>query len=356
MNLKKIAAGAVASALAVSALAISASADHLYYPEGTAPALDVNGGNWLYILYNDGEGLGNENPTITDQNFKPWDIAKVSIYGEIVAAEGSEFTLEDYAEDIDGVFSGVIVYSANSGYYGTNSTDSPMYDEENGTTYFNKFNWNVFEYYGLPYEGDTYEGRSTDTGGEGTNLGWCDWTKQMVPVYLKPYNWEFTMEIPDDKRWPSHDDNLDEMAGLYRVGYGAWGDGPAEFNMKINLMVLRGDDGNILFACDYLGNEITAEEAEAKIVELSTPSADDSPANEPSGDSNESGDSSEPAGGDSSDSNGSSGDNASTTTAAPTSSSSSSNDSTPVIIGIIIGVVVVVVIIVAVVVVKKKKS
>ena len=356
MNLKKIAAGAVASAMAISALAVSASADHLYYPEGTAPALDANGGNWLYILYNDGGGLGDENPSITERDFKPWDIAKASFYGEIIPAEGSEFTLEDYSEDIDGVFSGVIVYSANSGYYGTNGTDSPMYDEENGTSYFNKFNWNVFEYYGLPYEGDTYEGRSTDTGGEGTNLGWCDWTKQMVPKYLKPYNWEFTMEIPDDKRWPSHEDNPDEMAGLYRIGYGAWGDGPAEFNMKINLMVLRDDDDNILLACDYLGNELTAEDAEAKIVELSTPSENDPPANEPSDNGNESGDSSEPASGDSSDSNGSSDDSASTTTTTTSVTYEASGDNATlfIILGIVAAVIVVVIIIVVVA--KKKKS
>ena len=364
MNLKKIAAGAVASAMAISALAISASADHLYYPdEATDPALEINGGNWLYIIYNSGGGLGDKNPTITDRNFDPWDIAKISIYGEIMPAEGSEFTLEDYDESIDGVFSGTMIYSANSGYYGKTNKDSPIYDEESGITYYSKFNWPSYEYYGQPHEGDTYEGRSEDTGGAGTNTGWCDWTKSMVPVYLKPFNYEFTMDIPDDMRWPTPADES-EMAGLYRVGYGAWAD-MAEFVMKINLMILRDDDGNILLATDGLGYDITPEEAEAKVVELSTPSAGDSSSDEPSGGDNGSGDSSDPSGGDSSDSgnnasdsnNNASNDSDSATTTTTTSYSyeaSGDNSTLFIILGIVAAVIVVIVVIVVVI--KKKKS
>lgn len=267
MNLKKIAAGAVASVVAIGAMAISASADNLYYPsEETAPELEINGGNWLYTIYNSGDGLGDEN-AVTSHDFDPWDIAEITLYGEIVVLPESELELTEYAEDMDGVFSGIIIYSANSGYYGTGTFNSPQYDDED--TYFSKFNWPPYEYYGLPHEGDTYEGRSEDTGGDGTNTGWCDWTKTFVPVYLAPYTYSFTMEIPDDMRWPTPADES-EMAGLYRVGYGAWGDSMLDFGMKFDLMVLKDDDGNVLLAVDDLGYEITEEEAETLIEELSS--------------------------------------------------------------------------------------
>lgn len=356
MSFKKIAAGAIASVIAVSTLAITASADHLYQPtEELSPYLTTDGGNWLFRIYNEAESDA-EGPAVS-RDFDPWDIAQITFYGEMTVADDTEWTLEDYDENIDNPFSGMVIYSANSGGYGS-ASDSPMYDEENGTTYYGKYNWPQYEYYGLPDKEDTYEGRSTDTGGDGTNTGWCDWTKAIVPEYIKQYNYSFTMDVPDDMRWPD-----DPVAGLYRVGYASWSDNSGIFKMKINLMICRDDNGEILIATDGLGFEITADEAEALVAQwkeegenevIDTPSDDGSSDSDSSGSSNDGSDDSN-ASGDTSDD----GDSTTTSTSAPASSNDSGNSSTPIIIGIIIAVVVIVVIIIVVVVTvvtKKKKS
>ena len=359
MNFKKIAAGAVASVVAFSALAITASADHIYQPtEELSPYLTTNGGNWLYRIYNEEESEA-EGPAVS-RDFGPWEIAHISFYGEMTVADDSEWTLEDYDESIDGSFSGCIIYSANGGGFGT-VKESPIYNEETGQTYYGKWNWpsSGVEFWALPHKEDSYEGRPTDQGGAGTNTGYVDYSKPVVAEYIKQYNYAFEWDVPEDLRWPD-----DPVAGLYRVGYAAWSDNNGIFKMKINLMICRDDNGEILIATDYLGNEISGDEAEAMVAKWREEGENevlDAPADDGSSDSNGSSDSSNEG---SNDSNGSDdassndGNSAATTTSAPSSSEtsdSSSNSSTPIIIGIIIAVVVIVIIIIAVVVVKKKK-
>ena len=353
MKFKKIAAGAVASVIAVSALAITASADHIYQPaEELSPYLTTNGGNWLYRIYNEKESE-EEGPAVS-RDFDPWDIANITFYGEMTVADDSEWTLADYDESIDGSFSGCIIYSANSGGFGT-ASDSPMYDEEIGQTYYNKWNWpsSGVEFWALPHKEDSYEGRPTDQGGAGTNTGYTDYSKPVVAEYIKQYNYAFNWDVPEDLRWPD-----DPVAGLYRVGYAGWSDNNGIFKMKINLMICRDDNDEILLAVDYLGNEISADEAEALVaqwIEEGKNEVLDAPADDGSSDS------SDPTGEGSNDSNGSGdasndGDSTTTTTtSAPASSEGSSSSSMPIIIGIIIAVVVIVVIVIIVVVTKKKK-
>ena len=353
MNFKRLTAVAVASVIAASTLAVSASADHLYRPsEEVSPYLTTDGGNWLYRIYN-AEASDDNGPAVS-REFDPWDIAQISIYAEMTVADDSEWTLADYEEDIDGSFQGAVIYSANAGYFGKTPQDSPMLDEDIGLSYYNKYNWPGYDYWALPAKEDTYEGRATDAGGAGTNTGLVDYTRPVVAEYIKQYNYGFTLDLTDDMRWP---DDPDKMAGLYRVGYAAWSDNNGIFKMKVNLMICRGDDGEILIATDGLGNEIIGEEAEALVAQwkeegenedLNAPAADDTP------DSNGASDSS----GDSNASAGSSDDGDSTTTTTTTSvSHEASGDNTTlfIIIGVVAAVVIVVIVVI-VVVSKKKKS
>lgn len=349
MNFKKITAGAIASVIAASTLAISASADHLYQPsEEVSPYLTTDGGNWLFRIYN--ETTSQENGPAISREFDPWDIAQISIYAEMTVADDSEWTLEDYDVEIDDNFQGAVIYSANGGYFGSTPQDSPMYDEENGASYYNKFNWPSYDYWALPAKDDTYEGRPTDVGGAGTNTGYVDYTRPVVAEYIKQYNYGFTLDLTDDRRWP---DDPDTMAGLYRIGYAAWSNNNGIFKMKVNLLVCRDDNGEILIATDGLGNEISGEDAEALIAQWKE-EGENEVLDAPADDGSSSDGASDPAddGSDNSDENTST----SATTTTPASTEASGDNTTLFVIIGIVAAVVIVVIIIIVVSAKKKKS
>lgn len=362
MTFKKIAAGAIASALAVSTMAISANAMIYPIPDDVRdPSLDTSS-SWLIQLYN--VGNPSENKPATERDLDLQAINTFKFYLELLPNPDPDLglSLDMYDVSIDG-FGGNVIYSANGGAIGS-SKESEWYDEEMGITLFGKYNWpNNNSWWGLPEEGDTPEGQEA-----GTNQGTVDYSSQTIAMeYVNTFAYKLELDIAKihaddpDYVWP-------EGGDCYQVGLQEWGN-DATYGLKVDLMVLEDADGNFLMAFNENGEEITEEEVNAKIEWLETREINLSagPGEDPydvsggsnnsneSDTSNESGDSD--ASGDTSDD---SAENTTTTTAAATtaapSSSSSSNSSTPIIIGVIIAVVVIVVIIVVVVVVKKKKS
>lgn len=366
MNFKKIAAGAIVSALAVSTMAVSASANIYPIPEELRdPALGTDG-NWLIQLYNVGNPAENK-PTITDRDLDLQAINNFIFYVELVPYPDLDlgFPLEMYDVSIDG-FGGNVIYSANGGTIGS-AAESDMYDEDNGVTLFGKYNWpNGNTWWGFPEKDDTYEGRQTEFGGEGTNQGTVDYVNQRLAMeYVNTFAYRLELDIAKEYGESDPDYIWPEGGECYQVGLQEWGNDPA-YGVKVDLMILKDVDGNFLMAFNEFGEEITEEAANEKIEWLETrevdltagPEAD--PLHSLEAPADESGDSSEPAGGDNSgsgsDNASNDGDSASTTTTAPSSSNNSSNNTMLFVIIGIVAVVVIVVIVVIVVVTKKKKS
>lgn len=369
MKFKKIAAGVIASAMAISTMAISASAK--IYPiseEDRVPTLFTEGG-WMILLYNE-KDIPAENKPAIDRGLDLRAINSFEFYVELLPYP-SELgcSLDLYDGTIDG-FGGSVIYSANGGGIG-NASESDWYDAENGVTLFNKYNWPQSNWWGFPAEGDTPEGRPEDVGGAGTNQGNVDYVSQQLTMeYVNTFAYKLEMNIARD-----HADDPDflwpDNGALYQAGLQVWGDGGngEAFGLKVDLFILKDIDGNFIMAFDELGNEITEDAVNEKIEWLKTreinlaAGPDEDPydmsgsgsSDEPSGDSSESGDNG------SNGSNGSSsdnGDSANTTTTTTTSASyeASGDNSTLFIILGIAAAVVVVVIVVIVVVSKKKKS
>ena len=367
MIFKKIAAGAIASALAVSTMAMSASANIYPIPEDVRdPSLGTDG-SWLIQLYNP-KGNEAENKPPTDRGLDLQAINNFIFYVELLPYPDLDLglPLEMYDVTIDG-FGGNVIYSANGGTIGT-ATESDMYDEDNGITLFKKYNWpNGNTWWGFPEKDDSYEGRPTDQGGEGTNQGTADYSgaQRLVMEYVNTFAYRLELDLAKEYGESDPDYKWPEGGECYQVGLQEWGN-DVTYGVKVDLMILKDIDGNFMMAFNEFGEEITEDAANEKIAWLETrevdltagPEADTLHTyDEPADDSD---DSSKPADIDNSGagpSGDTSGDSDSTTTTAPTTSNnSSSSSSTPIIIGIIIAVVVIVVIIVVVVVAKKKKS
>ena len=347
MNLKKMFAGTIASVLAVSTMAISASASIYIPPEGEeqpAPGCSIDA-NWLLQLYNTGNEA--ENKPAVDYGLDLQAIDSFTIYTELVSNPDPAlgFPLEDYDVAIDG-FGGNFIYSANGGDIGT-ATESDFYDEENGITLYGKYNWpNNNEWWGLPEAGDSPEGQEAQT-----NQGTVDYSKTLHMEYLNKFSYKMVFDISDvhaddpDYVWPAG-------GTCYQVGLQEWGNDMA-FNLKVNLLVIRDADDNIMIAFDGLGNKLENDAAEALITEYETPKADEPEETEASEeDTSAAEDTDEPAGTEEASDNTTAA--PAETTAAP-AASSSSNNMLPIIIAII-AVVVIIVVIVVIVVVKKKKN
>lgn len=373
MKFKKIAAGAIAAALAVGTMAVSASAKIYPVPEDQRVPSLYTDGSWMILLYNAQDLPADSNKPATDRGLDLQAINSFTFYVELLPYPGAlGVPLELYDGTIDG-FGGNVIYSASRGGIGL-ATESDWYDEENGVTLFNKYNWpNNNTWWGFPAKDDTPEGRPVDAGGEGTNQGNVDYVEQLLTMeYVNEFAYKLEMDInrdhadDPDYRWPADGE-------LYQVGLQAWGDGGngESFGLKVDLMILKDADGNFIVGFDEYGNEITEDAVNEKIEWLESReiniyagpdedpydmSAVSAPSDDPSGDTSDDSSGSDNA----SNNNGSDdGDSAgTTTTAAPTSGESSSNNSAPIIpiiIGVVVAVVVIVVIII-VVVTKKKKS
>ena len=370
MNFKKIAAGAIASVMAVSTMAMSASAKVYPIPdEERVPHLFTDSG-WMILLYNAQDLPADGNKPATDLGLDLRSINSFTYYLELLPYPGElGMPLVDYDGTLDG-FGGNVIYSASRGGIGL-GTGSDWYDEENGITLFNKYNWpDKSQWWGFPAKGDTLEGQEA-----GTNQGNASYTEHRLTMeYVNEFAYKLELDItrdyPEDPdfRWPDDGE-------LYQVGLQMWGDGGngEAFGLKVDLLILRDDDGNFITAFDECGNQITEDEVNDKIEWLETREINiyagpDEDPYDMSGVSDPSGDTSDDSSG--SDDNGSdnasddnSSDNASddgnttTTTPAPTTSDNNSGDNTMlfVIIGIVAAVVIIVIIVI-VVVSKKKKS
>lgn len=345
MNFKKIFAGAIASALAVTSLAAYASAGIVYIPtedEGpVAPGCTIDA-NWLIQLYNTGNEAENKPPT--DYGLDLQAINSFTYYLETAPnpdPEAMGITLDERDPEIDQLGGGVI-YSANGGTIGKEG-ESPWYDEENGITMFGKYNWpNNNGWWGLPDKDDSAEGQEAKT-----NTGDCDYGQKLHLQYLNYNSYKLEMDISRD-----HADDPDYVwpAGgtCYQVGLQVWGSGNF-LTMKVDMLVIKDKEGNIMIGFDGLGNKLETADIEKMVEEYETPKEEEPVESTPAESEDSSEESKAPA-----DDN--SGDNTTTpdTTTAPNPNPTTPN-MLPIIIAIV-AVVVVVVIIVIVVVVKKKKN
>lgn len=368
MNFKKIAAGAIAAALAVGTMAVSASAKVYPIPEDErVPHLFTDSG-WMILLYNAQDLPADGNKPATDLGLDLRSINSFTYYLELLPYPSElGMPLEMYDGTLDG-FGGNVIYSASRGGIGL-GTGSDWYDEENGITLFNKYNWpDKSNWWGFPAKGDTPEGQEA-----GTNQGNVDYVDQRLAMeYVNEFAYKLELDItrdyPEDPdfRWPDDGE-------LYQVGLQMWGDGGngEAFGLKVDLMILKDDDGNFITAFDEYGNQITEEEVNEKIEWLETreiniyAGPDDDPydmsigsgSSDPADDGSDDSNGSDDASGDNNSDNSSDDGDTTTTTPAPTTSDNNSGDnSTLFIILGIVAVVVVVVIVVIVVVSKKKKS
>ena len=403
MKLKKVLAGALASALAVSALAVSANAA-IYVPiadvtdssgnvigtlnekkqlldenknvigtlaedcisvvdadgnvlgtcteQQPGPALTITNGSWLIQLFNEGNEAEGKPPT--DWGIDVTQIASFTIYSELVRGtdENLAIDLDLYDVTMDG-FGGNFIYSANGGTIGS-VADSPVYKEESVDEFGNKvaavsmyakYNWlNGNEWWGLPEEGDTPEGAVE--GAEPHNQGTVDYGKKLQMEYIRRFAYSLTYDVAHD----TSDEDIIWPAGAtcYQVGLQEWGKDFA-LNLKIRAFVCKDIDGNIMIAFDGLGNQVDEAGLNAIIEDLSQPYV---PAEGSSEETEETEASTEAPSNDNN--NDAAAETTAATTAAP-ASSSSSNSNVGIIIAII-AVVVVVIVVVVIVVIKKKKS
>lgn len=360
MKFKKIAAGAIAAALAVGTMAVSASAKIYPIPkEERDPALFTEGG-WMILLYNEKDLPGDGNKPATDRGLDLRSINSFTYYMELLPYPGElGMPLEEYDATLDG-FGGSVIYSANGGGIGS-ASESDWYDEEYEVTLYNKYNWPQSNWWGFPAEGDTPEGRPEDVGGEGTNQGNVDYVDQdLVVEYVNTFTYKLELDIARD-----HADDPDFLwpddGALYQAGVQVWGDGGngETFGLKVDLLILKDIDGNFIMAFDEYGNEITEDAANEKINWLEThevdltagPDLPDDGSDDPADDGSDDG------AGDSEGSNDSDdGDSTTTTTTTTASSSSSSGDNTMLFIIIGVAAAVVIIVVIVIVVVKKKKS
>lgn len=362
MTFKKIAAGAIASALAVSTMAISANAMIYPIPDDVRdPSLDTSS-SWLIQLYN--VGNPSENKPATNRDLDLQAINTFKFYMELLPNPDPDLglSLDMYDVSIDG-FGGNVIYSANGGAIGS-SKESEWYDIDMGVTLFGKYNWpNNNSWWGLPEEGDTPEGQEA-----GTNQGTVDYAGQAIAMeYVNTFAYKLELNIAEE-----HADDPDyvwpEGGDCYQVGLQEWGN-DATYGLKVDVMVLEDVDGNFLMAFNENGEEITESEANDIIDWLGTREINLSagPGEDPydlsgGSDSSDGSDGSDASSNESGDSeNNASGDTAedttttTTTTTSATYEASGDNSTLFIILGIVAAVIVVVVIVI-VVVSKKKKS
>ncbi len=341
MNFKKIIAGTAASVMAVSSLAAYVSASAIYVPEETPANGCSIDSNWLVRLYSEDE----TNPI--DYGLDLTKLDKFDIYFEMVKSSDEVLGIdpEMYDYSIDGVFAGSFIYSQNGGpVIGSADKEGETTPYDDKETMYKHYNWPTLEWWAVPEEGDSAEGQEA-----GTNKGNVDYNKTLHVEYVNPFSYKLEYVVSADES--RSDPRWRDDATLYQVGLQEWSSVVA-CQLKVNLMTIYDEDGNLAIAFDGLGNKLEKEDAEAKLAEITAPVASEpeEPAESTPAESEDSSEESKAPADDNS------GDNTTTpdTTTAPNPNPTTPN-MLPIIIAIV-AVVVVVVIIVIVVVVKKKKN
>lgn len=351
MKLKKILAIAAASMMTAGALAANANA-LFYIPADKKDALDISDVNCMYIIHRDENPKKPEEPAI-DFGVDYTKIRTATFYFEVVVHPDKEdsMTLEDFAFDTDGGFGGAVGFSANGGAIGQEKNEDGTKNE-----LYAKQNWNTTnaEWWGLPVNGDTLEGRSADDmvdgkGGEGTNQGTVAYSKPLQMQYLSDFHYKVSRTITDEEAFIAD-------AGLVRVLVQEWGNKDKYFSLKSDLCICTDANGEFVIAFDSLGNSITADDAKKMADELETPKADNPSGGDSTQAPSESGDESQAPSesGNESQTPANSSNSGSNTTSNNSSKGDSSNNNVGLIIGIICGVVVVIVVVVIIVIKKKK--
>lgn len=320
MNIKKIAAGAVASAMALGTLAVSASAGAIYVPQNNGeeihPGLSVGNGSWQVQIYNTGKP--EENKPAVDYGIDPTKIASMTVYFDFVQAPDGEFDLSVYDPSIDGTIGGAFIYSENGGVIGDKESESPLIP---GTdqTYWAKYNWpstydDSYQFWGLPDKGDSPEGVEA-----GTNTGYIDYGKGLAVEYLSAHSFSLTCEFPEEKRWI-------EGGTCYQTGFQEWGNLVPDFCIDVSLFVCRDEAGEIMLAFDGCGFQIENDEAEALIEEkiAQGEKEDEEGSGDSSSDSSDDNSGDDASGDNSGDTDGSDAEGTTTTAATTTSGESSS--------------------------------
>ena len=328
MNFKKIAAGTIASAMALGTLAVTASAGGIYVPEETHPGLSVGNGAWQIQIYNTGKP--SENKPAVDYGIDPTKIASMTVYFDFKQAPDGEFDVSDFDPSIDGMIGGAFIYSENGGVIGETEAESPDFVDADGNnrldssgnvmSFWNVYNWpstydDSYQFWGLPVKGDTPEGQEA-----GTNQGYVDFNKGLAVEYISENSFSLTCEFPEEKRWI-------EGGTCYQTGFQEWGNLIPDFCIEVSLFVCRDDAGEIILAFDGLGYQIENDDAKAKIAEkIALGEKEDeegSGDSSPDGSGDTSGDNT--SGDTSGDTDGSDAEGTTTTTTAAAASSSSSS-------------------------------
>lgn len=354
MKLKKIFVGAIAGAISIGTLASSVSAGVLWtLPEGTEkdPGLSLNNGMYLVQLYNTGNEA--ENKPAVDYGLNVNDVGGFTVYTQIESTDEAAYPPDSLMVGTDGGFGGGFIYSANGDQLGTSATDSDVYDEATGQTYYAKYNWpNTLQWWGIPGETDTPDDPESKQGTVSylDNNGNKMFTYQ---EYIDLTHYKMNCTIPEDLLWPSTDER---KGNCYQIGLQEWGNDPF-FLLKVNLFVVKDKSGEPMIAFDEKGTPIQdAAEIKKMVEKFETPSVI-APAETTAASTSDAVSTGDAAStGDSSAAPSSS---APTSSAAPTTTaaSSSSNSSSNVgLIVAIIAIVVVIVVVVVIIVVKKKKS
>lgn len=240
MNLKKLLSGFAASFIALGALSVNSSADIYVSDDSTGrnPNLTISANRWMILIQN-GDNTANCGIDITQ-------IRTVDFYTEIVvspAMEG-ELTLDEYDYGQDW-FGGAIVFSEGG----------DKFKEVYGSEMANKYNWNSSDWGGVPAPGD---------GPDKDNHGTAEYDKAVVMEYLNDYSYKISRTMKDDEVF------LETPPDYCQISLEEWGHN-SDFNLKVDLLVFRDIDGNIILAYDSLGNQISVEEAKAQADEYETP-------------------------------------------------------------------------------------
>ena len=239
MKLKKLLSGFTASFIALGALSVNSSAD-IYISDNAdkSPHLTTSASRWMILIQN-GEGSANCGIDITQ-------IRTVDFYTEIVvspAMEG-ELTLDEYDYGQDW-FGGAIVFSEGG----------EKFKEAYGAEIANKYNWNSSDWGGVPAPGD---------GPDKDNHGTAEYDKAVVMEYLNDFSYKISRTMKDDEYF------LETPPDYCQISLEEWGRN-SDFNLKVDLLVFRDSDGNIILAYDGLGNKISIEDAQAQAAEYETP-------------------------------------------------------------------------------------
>ena len=238
MKLKKLLSGFAASFIALGTLSVNSSADIYVDSADRSPHLTTSANRWMILIQN-GDNTANCGIDITQ-------IRTVDFYTEIVvspAMEG-ELTLEEYDYGQDW-FGGAIVFSEGG----------DKFKEVYGSEIANKYNWNSSDWGGVPAPGD---------GPDKDNHGTAEYDKAVVMEYLNDFSYKLSRTMKDDELF------LETPPDYCQISLEEWGHN-SDFNLKVDLLVFRDNDGNIILAYDSLGNKISVEDARAQADEYETP-------------------------------------------------------------------------------------